>query len=633
MGDLHSLLKNKIFIDFLGEVMKCLIFLACFLVFSCNNGSIRTVSNSKVLSPSYNNSSNEEGIIEDEFIIKTLKDFDASSIANIEVVSKLDLNDYNYYLVKTTPTGKETFKDEVKTLEGVVYLENNRYLSLPKIENRKAMYKPFGILDGEASSDEDYELYGYALHNIKALDYIDENGEKQQGAYSKVGYGDEEVVVAIIDSGLNMNHKDFYRDGKSICLYAKSAFEKDVKHISGNYYDQYPNKDFLRELEVPSNEDIGDTEIIPESGHGTHCAGSICATGENGGVLGVAWKNTKIISYKAFSVYNYGVTSFATYGSLGDLAETVAILKKEPSERTQKEREKLPSTVPESFRISQKTIPLNMSIGGPIGDFFENEMLNKAISQDILPVIAMGNDGRTRSVFPAATFGTLGVGATTKYDRRAPFTNSGAWMSVCAPGMNIVSTFNGHWSFPKWDAVPSSDEAGFSLMSGTSMAAPCVTGLITYLLSFSEARSLTPYQIKRILEITSDRIDEGNYPYGFYDGNGYSEYYGYGRVNALEAALCIKGKSDKSIPLANSFYIETPCTVKTLNGNIKVFLYEAHGMRCVGIGHTGKESKELKFYGLKKDTSYIVKAILSEHKIGEWSFVANETIPIEHTFK
>ena len=134
MGDLHSLLKNKIFIDFLWEVMKCLIFLACFLVFSCNNGSIRTVSNSKVLSPSYNNSSNEEGIIEDEFIIKTLKDFDASSIANIEVVSKLDLNDYNYYLVKTTSTGKETFKDEVKTLEGVVYLENNRYLSLPKIE-------------------------------------------------------------------------------------------------------------------------------------------------------------------------------------------------------------------------------------------------------------------------------------------------------------------------------------------------------------------------------------------------------------------------------------------------------------------------------------------------------------------
>lgn len=605
--------------------MRRFIFFASFIFFACTN-SVKDIS-------SYT-PSNEEGVIENEFILKTLKDFDVSNLKNTQVISKLSLNDYDYYLVKNASLDSRTFKDEVESLDSVVYLENNRYLSLPKIERSTPTYKAFGIMDGEASTDGDYEQYGYALHNIKALDYIDENEEKQQGAYSKVGYGNEEVVVAIIDSGLNMNHKDFQRDGKSICLYAKSAFEKEVRHIQDNYYDQYPNRDFLRELEIPSNEDMGDTEIFPESGHGTHCAGSICAQGENGGVLGVAWKNTKIISYKAFSIYNYRVTTFALYGSLGDLAETVAILRKEPSARTNEEKTRIPSTVPAAFKITQKTVPLNMSVGGPIGDAFETEMLNKAIATNILPVIAMGNDGRTRSVFPVATYGTLGVGATTKYDKRAPFTNSGSWVSVCAPGMNIVSTFNGHWSYPKWEAVADTDKNGFSLMSGTSMAAPCVTGLIAYLLSFSEARNLTPYQIKRILEITSDKIDNGNYPYGNYNADGYSEYYGYGRVNALEAAMCIKGMpNSKAIPEANSFYIEEPCTIKTRNGNIRVFLYEANDMRCVGIGRTGKENKELKFYGLKKDTSYIVRAVLSTSKVREWSFVTNEAVPIQHIFE
>ena len=604
--------------------MKHFIFLLAFLCFACSN-SVKNI-------PHYE-ASKEEGAIENEFIIKTLKDFDESNLKNVEIISKLDLKDGNYYLVKNTSFDRQTFKDEMEALSGVVYLENNRYLSLPKIEKSQAVLKPFGILEGEASTDEDYNQYGYALHNIKALDYVDENGVLQEGAYHKVGYGDEEVVVAIIDSGLNMNHKDFFRNGESICLYAKSAFEKEVRQIQGNYYDQYLNADSFRELEIPSNEDIGDIDVISGSGHGTHCAGSICAQGENGGNLGVAWKNVKIISYKAFSIYNNQSTTFTVYGSLGDLAETIAILRKEPSARTNEEKAKIPATVPSTFRITQKTVPLNMSIGGTNGEAFETEMINKAITTNILPVIAMGNDGRTRSTFPVANYGTLGVGATTKYNKRAPFTNSGAWMSVCAPGVNIVSTFNGHWMFPKWEPVPNTDKDGFALKSGTSMAAPCVTGLITYLLSFSEARNLTPYQIKRILEITSDKIDEGNYPYGFYNGDGYSEYYGYGRVNALEAAMCIKGMSSKTIPEANSFYIENPCTIKTLNGDVRVFLYEASDMRCVGIGRTGKSNKELKFYGLKKGVSYIVRGMLSKDNFAQWDFIANDNTPIEHTLK
>jgi len=464
-----------------------------------------------------------------EYIIKTLKGFDIEAMEGVKTISKLDLSDYDYFLVKITSDASiSSIKKCIEANENVVYMEENYALQCPKVLRDKIsqpFFKKYG--DEDFSEEELYEQYGYALEAIKAKDYIDEDGIKQKGAYNSMGYGDNEVVVAIIDSGFNMNHKDFYKDGKSICLYAKSAFEKEIKHISGNYYDQYQLEGKkLRELEIPSNEDIGDSEVFAECGHGTHCTGSICATKDGGNVMGVAWKNTKVISYKAFSIYNYHVTDFAVYGSLGDLADIVAILRKEPSTRTSDEKARIPSSVDANFKITQKTIPLNMSIGGPIGSFFEVEMLNKAISVGILPVIAMGNDGRTRSVFPVATYGCLGVGATDRYDKRAFFSNSGSWISVVAPGVGIVSTFNGHWSFPKWDAVPGSDKDGMSLMSGTSMAAPCVTGLISYLLSFDVGHNLTAYQIKRLLEITADKVDKGSFPYGFYNAEGYSEYYG-----------------------------------------------------------------------------------------------------------
>lgn len=609
---------------------KSVLILLCFIfLFSCKNAlqeGIEERTRNKY----------DDGWHTSGYIIKTLKGFDIEAIDGIKAISKLDLSDYDYFLVKiiSKDASVSSLKEHIEANKNVVYMEKNYTLQCPEVLRDKIahpFFKSYG--DEDFSGEELYEQYGYALEAIKAKDYIDEDGIKQKGAYNSEGYGNNEVVVAIIDSGFNMNHKDFYKDGKSICLYAKSAFEKEIRHISENYYDQYQLEGKkLRELEIPSNEDIGDSDIFAECGHGTHCTGSICATAGNGNVMGVAWKNTKVISYKAFSIYNYHVTDFAVYGSLGDLADIVAILRKEPSSRTSEEKNKIPASVDANFRITQKTVPLNMSIGGPIGSAFEVEMLNKAIAVGILPVIAMGNDGRTRSVFPVATYGCLGVGATDRYDKRAFFSNSGSWISVTAPGVGIVSTLNGHWEFPKWEALQDSDKDGMSLMSGTSMAAPCVTGLISYLLSFDEGHHLTTYQIKRLLEITADKVDKGNFPYGAYNSEGYSEYYGYGRINALKAIKVLKGNSSIELPQPDSFYIEAPCTIKTPNSNTKVFLYEKNDMRCTGIGRTSSESKEIKFYGLKKGQTYIVRALLSKNKVLDWEFSATRDKVMEHQF-
>ncbi|MGP1414443.1 MAG: dentilisin complex serine proteinase subunit PrtP [Treponema sp.] len=573
----------------------------------------------------------DEGLVDslqkENIILKVADAFDISKLKGIKVMMKGNYSENGeYYLIKNVSNlSNAELIAELETKEGVLYAVIDEVISLPKYTVGEEPIKTFGLSQGDLTQDPDGQNYEYALQITKARDWYDEQNVRHNGAYSEVGYGEKQVVVAIIDTGLNMNHRDFLGVGGNICLYAKSAFSKNIKN--GDYeilynpttYDGHFDFSKLRVLPIPSNEDGG--------GHGTHCTGTICALGDNNeGIAGVAWKNTKIISYKGIG--KASGSTFTIYGSLGDLADIVPILKKQPADRTVEERKKLPECIPSDFVITQKTVPCNMSLGGNTSNSFAIEMINKAIANDILPIIAMGNDGRNRSHFPAANYGVLAVGATNELNKRAPFSNAGPWMSVCAPGNNIISTSHGKWENNK----PLEDSTGTQFLNGTSMATPFVTGTIGYLLSFEKGHNLTPYQIKKILENTADKIDNSSSVYG-YNAEGFSEWYGYGRVNVLEVAKCITERSGaKPIPTVNSFYIEKPMTITdetaTVPLSTKVRLYE--GKDCVGIGYLNKK-KQIKFYGLKKDKEYTVKVqTLSGYK--HHTFTATDVSTMEYTF-
>jgi subtilisin family serine protease len=94
-------------------------------------------------------------------------------------------------------------------------------------------------------------------------------------------------------------------------------------------------------------------------------------------------------------------------------------------------------------------------------------------------VASAGNDATCRPVYPAALPGVVGVGALGA-DSPAPFTNYGPWIDVCAPGVEVVSTF-----FSGFDGrVPVGPDGvervdayrGWAQWSGTSFAAPVVVG-------------------------------------------------------------------------------------------------------------------------------------------------------------
>ena len=226
-------------------------------------------------------------------------------------------------------------------------------------------------------------------------------------------------------------------------------------------------------------------------------------------------------------------------------------MKKEPNARTQEEKNKIPSTVPADFRITQKTVPVNMSLGSTSTYHYPVEMMNLALSHDILPVVAMGNDGRLMADYPRSIYGCIPVGATDYNDKRAPFSEGAECISVSAPGFCIISTYNGNWS--NGSVETNTDKSGTQFMSGTSMATPFVTGIIAYLLSFNP--KLTPNQIIAILEKTADKIDANNQdPLGRYDENGFSAWYGYGRVNVYEAAKMV---TENKVPPKGEEYVET----------------------------------------------------------------------------
>jgi subtilisin family serine protease len=118
---------------------------------------------------------------------------------------------------------------------------------------------------------------------------------------------------------------------------------------------------------------------------------------------------------------------------------------------------------------------MNCSIQGRIDDFATRLAVGYAVGLGVTVVAAMGNFGWTQSTpsYPAAYPGVFAVGAVDSNHRRSIWSatqssNQGSWISVAAPGTNIASLRR---------------TGGVIYMSGTSQAAPNVSGVLALLLS------------------------------------------------------------------------------------------------------------------------------------------------------
>jgi hypothetical protein len=124
--------------------------------------------------------------------------------------------------------------------------------------------------------------------------------------------------------------------------------------------------------------------------------------------------------------------------------------------------------------------------------------------------------GQRLSYYPAAYTGVMAVGATTGSDVRWGGSNYGRHVSVVAPGHNVSSTYN-------------TGDGAYHSSSGTSMAAPHVTGLIGYMLTFNP--DLRPDQIKTYIERNADKLG---------GAAGFTEECGWGRINVLKTIQAVR---------------------------------------------------------------------------------------------
>ncbi|GAA4687475.1 hypothetical protein GCM10023347_48870 [Streptomyces chumphonensis] len=169
-------------------------------------------------------------------------------------------------------------------------------------------------------------------------------------------------------------------------------------------------------------------------GHGTHVAGTL---GSN--TYGVA-KRVRIVAVKVLNCDNLGTTANVLAGY-----DWVA-------------------------RNAVKPAVANVSIGGSASDA-KDAAIRKMVDAGITVAVSAGNsdkDACTQS--PAREPSVITVAATTSADARASWSNHGSCVDVFAPGSSIVST--GHTSDTAW-----------TTRSGTSMAAPHVTGAAAIYLS------------------------------------------------------------------------------------------------------------------------------------------------------
>ena len=271
-----------------------------------------------------------------------------------------------------------------------------------------------------------------------------------------------DVVIAVIDSGVNYRHPD---------LTASAWVNRG--EVPGNGMDDDGNGyvDDVHGIDTLNR----DTDPMDDYGHGTHAAGIIGAQGDNGiGAVGVAW-NPQIIACKFLDATGTGTDAgaVACFEYLMDLKVNRGV------------NIRIANNSWGSFRDPKAPFPYAL-----------RDAIDAAAKAGIISVFAAGNDGVNSDVTPfdPASFSSpsiLSVGASDENDGRAPFSNYGATaVDLAAPGTNIFSAYGD----------------GYAYSSGTSMAAPYVSG--TMALMASHNPSLTPAALKQIVMASADRLPQ-----------------------------------------------------------------------------------------------------------------------------
>lgn len=284
--------------------------------------------------------------------------------------------------------------------------------------------------------------------------------------------GSQDVVVAVLDTGLRADHPDIDR------------------------HRLVPGRNFVSDQSATNY-----TDNIRNMSHGTMVAGIIGASTNNStGVAGLNW---------SVSIMPVRVLSSSGGGTVAGVGQGIR------------------------WAVDNGADVINMSLAwdansGDPGERFVVEQIEYAISRGVTLVAGAGNDNG-RITMPAAHPDVIAVGAVDRNKQRAWYSNYGSQLDVVAPG-GSQSSGSSTGGVLSTDVV--SGRLSYSYQQGTSFASPHVAGVVALMYS----NGITdPHQIREILADTAEDLGTRGFDtrYGYGLINAYAAVAGITREDAL----------------------------------------------------------------------------------------------------
>ncbi len=266
--------------------------------------------------------------------------------------------------------------------------------------NKLRMFEPSMTIQQDKYYTKAVDTVRPSLTNIKAQ------------AQNTTPYTGENIKVAIMDSGIDTEHRD---------LNVTEGFCSLAPHCSTG---------------VPYDDN---------NGHGTHVAGIIAALANDTGLIGIA-PNVDLYSIKVLNELGVGTTTSIVKGIEWAMEKQIDIM--------------------------------NLSITTTTDDPIIENALKVAYDKGILLVGAGGNKGTDPDnmvTYPAQYDSVIAVSAVNSDLTKYLQSSVGQQIEIAAPGANIFSSYPSEWDYLD------GKQDGYTLLSGTSMAAPHVTGVLALL--------------------------------------------------------------------------------------------------------------------------------------------------------
>jgi len=301
-----------------------------------------------------------------------------------------------------------------------------------------------------------------------------------------INTGNSDFVVGVIDTGVDYNHEDLAANRWT-----------NPGEVAGNGIDDDGNGyvDDVYGIDAYNN----DSDPFDDHGHGTHCAGTIGAVGNNGkGVVGVNW-NVKIMALK-----------FLSSGGSGYTSDAIECLNYAVMMR---------NTYGVDIRLTSN------SWGGGGYSQALGDAIEASKNAGMLFMAAAGNsssDNDSSPHYPSSydNENVIAVASTDRNDNLSSFSSYGATsVDLGAPGSSILSTTPGN---------------NYSFYSGTSMATPHVAGAAA--LIWARYPSYTFGVVKNLIMNTVDSLSSlsGKVVSG-------------GRLNVYNALSCSPGNPSMAV--------------------------------------------------------------------------------------